>query len=179
MNPGLVAFARVSLDGRQPSTEDRVAAMLIGHERVVGLSAEEDEERLMRIAIRESAAESRRGATSRASQCLLHLAAAQSQRLARDNTEHWLHASRRENFHAAEPHAIQGLNVFRWSSWLRLVITPNRATLLGLASPSMSREQATWDVWRRCLVTVSIIVSEPHQADGAFIAKLPMPGLSV
>lgn len=45
----------------QPSTEDRVEAMRSGHERVVGLTLEEDEERLMRIAIRESAAESRRG----------------------------------------------------------------------------------------------------------------------
>lgn len=35
--------------------------MRLGHERVVGLTLEEDEERLMRIAIRESAAESRRG----------------------------------------------------------------------------------------------------------------------
>ncbi|CAM9943206.1 unnamed protein product [Ectocarpus fasciculatus] len=34
--------------------------MRLGHERVVGLTLEEDEERLMRIAIRESAAESRR-----------------------------------------------------------------------------------------------------------------------
>ncbi len=45
----------------QPSTEDRVEAMRTGHERVYGLTLEEDEERLMRIAIRESAAESRRG----------------------------------------------------------------------------------------------------------------------
>lgn len=45
----------------QPSTEDRVEAMRSGHERMVGLTLEEDEERLMRIAIRESAAESRRG----------------------------------------------------------------------------------------------------------------------
>ncbi|CBJ30758.1 expressed unknown protein [Ectocarpus siliculosus] len=44
----------------EPSTEDRVEAMRLGHERVVGLTLEEDEERLMRIAIRESAAESRR-----------------------------------------------------------------------------------------------------------------------
>ncbi|CAM9843761.1 unnamed protein product [Scytosiphon promiscuus] len=44
----------------EPSTEDRVEAMRLGHERMVGLTLEEDEERLMRIAIRESAAESRR-----------------------------------------------------------------------------------------------------------------------
>lgn len=51
----------VALYATQPSTEDRVEAMRSGHERVLGLSMEEDEERLMRIAIRESAAESKRG----------------------------------------------------------------------------------------------------------------------
>ena len=45
----------------QPSTEDRVEAMRSGHEPLMGLTLEEDEERLMRIAIRESAAESTRG----------------------------------------------------------------------------------------------------------------------
>lgn len=36
-------------------------ALRAGHESVMGLTLEEDEERLMRIAIRESAAESKRG----------------------------------------------------------------------------------------------------------------------
>lgn len=36
--------------------------MRSGHEPLMGLTLEEDEERLMRIAIRESAAESTRGA---------------------------------------------------------------------------------------------------------------------
>ena len=45
----------------KPSTEDRMEAMRYGHEVPIGLTLEEDEERLIRIAMRESAAESRRG----------------------------------------------------------------------------------------------------------------------
>lgn len=59
-----LSFFSLYVPSLQPSTEDRVAAMQFGHEPLRGLTLEEDEERLMRIAIRESAAESKRGERS-------------------------------------------------------------------------------------------------------------------